>query len=87
MLDILTCLVGRVRFPVILGPPTNIIVLVVLGLQPVNERFKIVHEGLGAHFGLTGDQGHGFGPRLAVTKRHQIAANSSTSQGQGRHVY
>ena len=74
------------RFPVVLGPPANIVVLVVLFLQPLNERLEILHERLGSHLGLAGDHGHSLGPGLTEAQLHHITANNNTGQrgGQGR---
>lgn len=73
--------VGRTwRFPVVLWPPANIVVLVVLFLQPFNERFEILHERLGTHLGLTGDHGHSLGPGLTEAQLHHITANDNRSE-------
>lgn len=72
--------VGRTwtrRFPVVLRPPANLIVLVVLCLKPVNEGFEILHEWLGTHFGLAGDHGHSLGPGLTEAQLHHITANNT----------
>lgn len=69
------------RFPVVIRPPANLIVLVVLLLQPFNERLKILHERLCAHFGLAGYHGQRLGPRLAKAQLHHITANSTGQRG------
>lgn len=75
---------GRTRwFPVVVGPPSNIVVLVVFLLQPLNERLEILHERLGAHPGLAGDHGHRLGPRLTEAELHHVAADRGRAGGGG----
>lgn len=72
-------------FPVVLGPPANILVLVVLCVQPFNERFEILHERLGTHFWLAGDHAHRLGPGLAEAQLHHITAGT-TQRGSERKI-
>lgn len=65
------------RLPVVIGPPADVAVLIVLSLQPFNERFEILHEWLGAHRGLACDHGHGLGPGLAETQLHHVSVGTS----------
>lgn len=74
---------GAWRLPVVLGPPANLLVLVVLLLQPINERSEVLHERLGSHFGLARDHGHSLWPGLAEAKLHHITADDNTGQRGG----
>lgn len=55
------------RPPVVLRPPKNIIVVLVLLLQPINKRLKVLHQWLGTHFWLASDHGHSLWPGLTGT--------------------
>lgn len=67
--------------PVVFGPSTDVPALVVLRLQPVDERLEVSDQWQGGHAGLTGEQGHGFRPRLAGTQFHDIPAQGGTQSG------
>lgn len=72
------------RFPVVLRPPANIVVFVVLLLEPLNERLEILHEWLGAHFGLTGNHGHGLRPGFTEAQLHHVPVDNTTGQRGGQ---
>lgn len=61
-----------VRRPIILWPSQDITVLFVLFLQPHNEWLEILHQRLDWHFGLAGNQSHGFGPGFTEAHLHHI---------------
>lgn len=74
---------GAWRLPVVLGPPANLFVVVVLLLQPINKRFEVLHEWLGSHFGLARDHSHSLWPGLAEAQLHHITADVNTGQRGG----
>ncbi len=71
------------RSPVVLRPPENFLILLVLFLQPINERLEIIHEWFSTHFGLAGDHGHGLRPGLTEAQLHHVAAKSSEKRVRG----
>ncbi len=61
-----------VRRPIVLWPSQDVTVLSVLLFKPLDERLEILHQRLDWHFGLAGNQSHGFRPGFTEAHLHHI---------------